>query len=433
MCAVHVGGPSPQPEDPNQRKLFDNSKKPEDPNQKLSSDNSVEDTPPGGAPAAEPPVSQFAGALGLVPERTLYHPGGHGDFAPLIHLTHLVDTFVCCDLVVRPQRLVELLLDLPGALIEVVDTKEVDMGGFDSYGETRDDVPWCREVHLVRKIGPIRRQIRLVYIGGEACTVYEHLFSQRKLSPRILCPKGSSGDGSLRMSSTLGEMLRRNPDGLPGLVVTDTGRSRDSLLRRRDARNGQATITDNGRSLQYGPYRRLWQIIGMWRDGGGGCGSGDAVVLARDDWRPPAQDMDDGKGAVRRVDVIPRLLGPDSMIPADGVLATRGFLGSHHSRRGNERAHWLQHKELFDGLDVAISRLPDLLSAVEERCQEAGIRHVACFPVGGEDEYEYLRLWRRRPGLPERLTIYAPDEGDVYALRPHVDRVIPHAECGGVE
>ena len=220
---------------------------------------------------------------------TCFCPGGGGDWEPLVKLCHLTDTFVFADLCADGHESATSLRvffeRIAGQLrgeLRFVEARELSLGtelcDWEQFmGRFLDEhcpasaaayraavqplaeqERWGVEALLRHGVNEEGRDIRVLFLQGEALACYQGLYAIRKLAPHamVLPPQGGRRtvrSQQLTLAGPLGAVLRAEPR--PTLVLA-----------------GQEDM----RTLAGTPWPHLWRELGEWNR---------AVFTA---WRLPA-------------------------------------------------------------------------------------------------------------------------------------------------
>ena len=206
---------------------------------------------------------------------TCFCPGGGGDWEPLVKLCHLCDTFVyadlCADGAESAKSLRRFFKGIAGELrgeLRCVEARELSLGTelcdweqimgrfLDEHCPTaaaayREAVQplaeqerWGVEALLRRGVNEEGRDIRVLFLQGEALACHRGLYANRKLAPHamVLPPQGGRRtvrSQQLTLAGPLGTVLSTEPR--PTLVLA-----------------GQEDM----RTLAGTPWPHLWRELG---------------------------------------------------------------------------------------------------------------------------------------------------------------------------
>ena len=190
---------------------------------------------------------------------TCFCPGGGGDWEPLVKLCHLCDTFVYADQCAEGadsakslRRWFEQIGNNPGLAYELrclaareltlgtpLCDMEAAMGLFldehrpadaAAYREAVQPLAgqerWGVEASLRQGVGEEARDIRVLFLQGEAMAVYRGLYATKQLAPHALVlprlhARRTVRSQHLTLAGPLGAVLRTEPR--PALVLAEQG------------------------------------------------------------------------------------------------------------------------------------------------------------------------------------------------------------------
>jgi len=340
--------------------------------------------------------------------RIFFYPACGHDWNPLHHFTHLCDTFVYCDYNADRDEMIGFERELEeGGYLEIAAEMPMTLYG-DNVNplatpnpEQADDFPHVEKafgkfVRLTRKIGSLRREIRLFYFRAEGATLYRNLFTERSIAPRIICLKqcqdGFGGQNWTNFLNWDGPLARQVWENRvrPELIV--------SQYEPNDDPNPMAQVYN-------WPWRRVWQEH-EWP-----FGNAMTQLMSY---------------------VLPGTLPPSAGSPMNchGVIAR-----NVKQRRIGERTIIKIKKppclpgNIPDGAQFQLGRdegrtLEDALACLTEGCVRERIEHVHSVGCYFEDEAPALYEWKWKTTFPKTLTIHCETEGDLACYGPAADEIV---------
>ncbi|MEN9576553.1 MAG: hypothetical protein RL514_4408 [Verrucomicrobiota bacterium] len=208
---------------------------------------------------------------------TCFCPGGGGDWEPMVKLHHLCDTFIYADLCADGEESAASLRGffegIGGTLrgeLRFVEARELSLGtelcdcerfmgrfldehcpaSAAAYREAVQPLAqqerWGVEALLRHGVNEEGRDIRVLFLQGEALACYQGLYAIRKLAPHAVVLPPQGGRRTLRsqqlsLAGPLGAVLRAEPR--PTLAL--------------------AGLEDVG-ALTGSPWPHLWRELGEW-------------------------------------------------------------------------------------------------------------------------------------------------------------------------
>jgi len=184
---------------------------------------------------------------------TCFCPGGGGDWEPLVKLHHLCDLFVYADLCTEDEESAASVRGyfegIGGRLrgeLRFVEARELSLGtvlngweqtmarwldehspaSADAYREAVQPLAelerWGVEALLRHEVNGEGRDIRVLFLQGEALACYQGLYAIRKLAPHAVVLPRQGGRRTVRsqqlsLAGPLGAVLREEPR--PALMV----------------------------------------------------------------------------------------------------------------------------------------------------------------------------------------------------------------------
>ena len=188
---------------------------------------------------------------------TCFCPGGGGDWEPLVKLCHLCDTFVysdqCAAGAESAKSLRRFFKGIAGELrgeLRCVEARELSLGtelceweqfmglfldehrpaDAAAYREAVQPLAgqerWGVEATLRHVANPAAREIRMLFLQGEALAVYRGLYATKQLAPHALVlprlpARRTVRSQHLTLAGPLGAVLRSEPR--PALVLAGQG------------------------------------------------------------------------------------------------------------------------------------------------------------------------------------------------------------------
>jgi len=381
------------------------------------------------------------GVLDLHGRRVAFYPACAFDWLPIARLSHLIDTFVLCDVNARERDYVQSIRslrphhhDVPGFVC--VGNRKIDMdraaagiqhelaelasGALLTVRErwaysrmvqrlsARRSPGWGYQAHLGIGVGQERRIVELLYFNAEAVAAYLALFVRQRIRPRALClklPGGGWTDLYGWPDGPFARALARNEAGLPDLLVT------------------------NERSRVEGrwPYPHLWQRLGPAGTLGPTHALAARPTVVPDGSTYPLAPEAGGRAVTVRYGPLTAEAAEDaeavvlsgsylqmSKQGRDALLAGRRAIASSHLCERDTRVP-------ADAIaaDICGQRIGTALQRLSEVCEREGIESVVAPALGRENEGAELARWATEPGWPKRLTVCVVTPGDLHSYVPN--------------
>ena len=320
-------------------------------------------------------------------EGSLYYPACGDDFQALYRFSHLVRRFVYADWDVPVSKVPALLAKHPRLeLLRVVDNPVVlpaapETDRRQARAQTGAASVTSRGFIVRRTVGGERRDLELLFVCGEAFSVYRALYAARGVAPSILYTVNSGADEG-------GAWTRlEEADGLFDRFVVGHG-----VVPRLRIRGGYVQNPIEG-GTRWPTRVQNFALQSM---------------LVRAYAREPLDLADRVELAgVRTVTLRRRALSS-----ADLARGAPLFVSP---RIADHLTHGAKHPLLHVLREP--TTWPELLEQVERVCTERGCEEAIVSVVPYGDEGQLLREWSERAGKPSRLEVRFVDELDLADLR----------------
>lgn len=363
-------------------------------------------------------------------ERSLYYPAAGWDTHVLLRFSHLTRRFIMADYACTEEAVFKALQRFPGRLDDVrripaeritgpaaiqnllaadangnldrlLLPKNPEIGDLtlEAAGMCRGRLnaaraflrkAWIGGFKARRIVGSVSRPLEILYLGGEAFAVYDRIFGDEGVAPRILFTVNSGiheGGGWTELEE---------PAGIFENFVTAPGRPLSPLRVRGRLNCKRGDLVAPGAK-----WTHFLQAFQGW---------GFSTVVGMFSNEPTWPLTDDVTYRHHRTLTIRK-----EPITKESIRAVdMTFLGPGLGRR------FSQHPALESKISVWKSRdviWETALSQIDERAAREKWKHVVMSPVPFSDEGQLLLAWARAPGYPFHLEIRFQDPLDLPDLR----------------